>query len=422
MSDLERGNPGPVIIHNGRRREQLRSIEQNMIKVMHVITTLGPAGAENMLCGIASAMDGTRFKNEVVSLTGILDLAERMQAIGVRVRTLDMKKSVPNPMLVMRLAHWIRESKPDVIHTWMYHANLVGSLAARLAGNVPVVWGIHHSVLDPRVDKRRTMFINRACALLSGRLPARIVFCSQAAVQIHKEIGYDTEKLEVIPNGFDLQQVKPDPAAHASVRKELGVPADAVLIGMAARFHPYKDHRNFLRAAGQLHRKKPEVQFLLCGMNVDMQNAQLAAWIGEEDLRGCVHLLGARRDMSRLFAAMDIATTSSLSEAFPIAIGEAMASGTPCVVTDVGDSALIVGDTGDVVPPGDPQALALAWERLMEAGPEMRRRLGIAARRRVQQHFALPSIVERYQAVYSELASTAPPPSLPAPNLSECAR
>jgi glycosyltransferase involved in cell wall biosynthesis len=392
-----------------------------MIKVMHVITTLGPAGAENMLCGIASAMDGTRFQNEVVSLTGILDLAERMHTIGVRVRTLRMEKSVPNPLLVMRLAQWIRESRPDVIHTWMYHANLVGALAARLTGNVPVVWGIHHSVLDPRVDKRRTMFVNRACALLSGRLPARIVFCSQAAVRIHKKLGYDTQKLEVIPNGFDLEQIKPDPAARASVRDELGVPEDALLIGMAARFHPYKDHRNFLRAAGQLHRKQPEVQFLLCGMNVDWQNAQLAAWIEEEGLLGCVHLLGARRDMSRLFSAMDISTTSSLSEAFPIAIGEAMACGTPCVVTDVGDSALIVGDTGEVVAPSNPQALAQAWGRLIEAGPEMRRRLGMAGRSRIQQHFALPSIVERYQAVYSELAAAATPPSLPAPNLSECA-
>jgi glycosyltransferase involved in cell wall biosynthesis len=258
------------------------------------------------------------------------------------------------------------------------------------------------------------MFVNRACALLSGRLPARIVFCSQAAVCIHEELGYDTERAEVIPNGFDLERVKPDPAAPASVREELGVPADALLIGMAARFHPYKDHRNFLRAAAQLLRKVPEVQFLLCGMNIDWQNAQLAAWIEEEGLLGCVHLLGARRDVPRLFAAMDIATTSSLSEAFPIAIGEAMACGTPCVVTDVGDSALIVGDTGHVVPPGNPQALAQAWGKLIEAGPKMRRCLGMAARRRIQQHFALPSIVERYQAVYSELASAAPP-NLPAP-------
>src|SRR4030081_1482556 len=142
-----------------------------MIKVMHVITTLGPAGAETMLCRIASGMDGTRFENEIVSLTGVLDLAESMQAIGVRVRTLGMKKNAPNPLLVMRLARWIRESKPDIIQTWMYHANQLGDLAARLAGDVPVVWGIHHTVLDPRIDKRRTMLVARSSANL-WRKPA----------------------------------------------------------------------------------------------------------------------------------------------------------------------------------------------------------------------------------------------------------
>jgi glycosyltransferase involved in cell wall biosynthesis len=377
----------------------------NVIKVMHIITTLGPAGAETMLCRIASGMDGTRFKNEVVSLTGILDLAGAMEARGVRVRTLGMKKSVPNPLLVMRLAQWIRESKPDVIHTWMYHANLIGALAARLAGNVPVVWGIHHSTFDPRVDKRRTMLVNRACAFLSRKFAARIVFCSEASLRTHKELSYATEKLEVIPNGFDLEQVKPDDAARASLREELGIPAEAFLIGIAARFHPHKDHGNFVRAAALLHKQMPEVHFLLCGMDITEENPQLAAWIEAAGIRDRCHLVGLRQDMSRLFAGMDIATTSSRSEAFPIAIGEAMACGTPCVVTDVGDSALIVADTGKVVAPEDPVALAEAWRTLIEAGPEVRRRLGMAARRRVQQYFALPAIVERYQAVYSQLAA-----------------
>src|SRR5258707_8674844 len=153
-----------------------------------------------------------------------------MQEIGVRVRTLEMRRGMPNPLLVMRLARWIRESKPDVIHTWMYHANFVGALAARLAGSVPVVWGIHHSALDPRIDKRRTMLVNWACALLSRKLPARIVCCSEASMRIHKKLNYAPEKLEVVPNGFDLEQIKYDPAARASIREELGIPPDAIII------------------------------------------------------------------------------------------------------------------------------------------------------------------------------------------------
>jgi glycosyltransferase involved in cell wall biosynthesis len=393
----------------------------NMIKVMHIITTLGPAGAETMLSRIVSGMDGARFENAVVSLTGILDLAEQMQDIGVRVRTLGMKTSLPNPLLVMRLAQWIRESKPDVIHTWMYHANLIGSLAARLAGDVPVVWGIHHSTFDSRVDKRRTMLVNRACGFLSRRLPARIVCCSEASLRTHKRLSYAADKLEVIPNGFDLEQVRPDPAARGSLRGELGIPADALVIGMAARFHPHKDHRNFIQAAGQLHKRMPAVHFLLCGMDITRQNTQLAGWIDAAGIRECCHLLGHRKDMSRLFAGMDVATSSSRSEAFPIAVGEAMACETPCVVTDVGDSALIVGETGTVVPPGDPHALAEAWRKLMEAGAAVRCRLGIAARRRVQEHFALPAIVERYQSIYAELAAGTLDRA-PQPCLSQCSQ
>jgi glycosyltransferase involved in cell wall biosynthesis len=392
-----------------------------MIKVMHIITTLGPAGAENMLCRITAGMDATRFENEVVSLTGILDLAEKMNSNGVRVRTLAMKKSVPNPLLVMRLAKWIRESKPDVIHTWMYHANLIGALAARLAGDVPVVWAIHHNAFDPRVDKRRTMLVNRACALLSRKFAARIVFCSEASLRTHKELSYAADKLEVIPNGFDLEQVKPDRAARESLRQELGVSADAIVIGFAARFHPHKDHRNFVQAADRLHKLMPDVHFLLFGMGITWENAQLAEWIDAAGIRERCHLLGLREDISRLFSGIDIATTASRSEAFPIVVGEAMACGTPCVVTDVGDSALIVENTGSVVPPEDPHALAEAWRSLIEAGPAVRRRLGIAARDRVQRHFALPAIVERYQKIYAQAAAR-PPRELSSAELSHLAQ
>jgi glycosyltransferase involved in cell wall biosynthesis len=379
-----------------------------MTRIMHVITTMGPAGAETMLCRMAAGMDASRFENEIVSLTGILDLAQKMQGIGIKVRTLGMDKSIPNPLLVMRLARWIRESKPDVIHTWMYHANLVGALAARVAGNVPVVWAIHHNSLDPNMDKRRTLLVSRACSFLSKRLPARIVCCSEASLQLHRSLGYAPEKLEVIPNGVDLRHLKPDPSARDSVHQELGIPAQSPIIGIAARFHPHKDHRNFIRAAARLHQQRADAHFVLCGMGITWQNVELSGWIEAMGLRNRCHLLGAREDVPRLFSAMDIASTSSRSEAFPVAICEAMACGTPSVVTDVGDSAMIVGETGVAVPARDPAALAEGWRKLLDAGPDERQRLGMAARERVERHFALPSIVERYQAIYADLAAGTP--------------
>jgi glycosyltransferase involved in cell wall biosynthesis len=190
---------------------------------------------------------------------------------------------------------------------------------------------------------------------------------------------------------------------------------------MAARFHPHKDHRNFVRAAALLCKEMPDVHFLLCGVDVTWQNSHLAGWIELAGIRERCHLLGLRQDVSRLFAAMDIATTASRSEAFPVVVGEAMACGTPCVVTDVGDSAMIVDQTGIVVAPRNPDALAEAWRKLIDAGPEIRRRLGMAARQRVEQNFALPAIVDRYQAIYAKLAAKRVQ-SVPSPSLPECAR
>lgn len=380
-------------------------MEPKMIKVMHVITTLGPAGAENMLLRVISRMDHAQYRNEVVSLTGILDLAEKMRSMDVPVRTLEMKTSVPNPLAIARLARWIRESKPDVIQTWMYHSNLVGALAARIAGDVPVVWGIHHGSFNRTGDKRRTMLVNRACALLSRKFPSRIVCCSEASLREHARLGYDPQKLKVIPNGFDVEELRPDPASRESLRQELDIPADALVIGLAARFHPLKDHRNFFLAAARLHQQMPEIYFLLCGLDITWENEQMARWIDAAGIRDRCRLLGTRQDMGRIFAAMDIATSASRSEAFPVVIGEAMACGKPCVVTDVGDSAMIVDHTGIVVPPEDPRALAEAWQKLISAGNADRQRLGAAARRRVSEHFALPAVVERYQAVYRELAA-----------------
>jgi glycosyltransferase involved in cell wall biosynthesis len=212
----------------------------------------------------------------------------------------------------------------------------------------------------------------------------------------------------VIPNGFDLHAFKADSAARESVRLELQIPADAPLIGLVGRFDPQKDHRNFVSAAAMLHRSRPDVHFLLCGDDVTWENVQLRGWIDEAGIRKQCRLVGRRQDMARLTAAFDIAaSSSSFGEGFPNVIGEAMSCGVPCVVTDVGDSALIVGQTGQVVAAQNPKELAKALREFVELGHEGRTRLGIAARRRVKEHFDLPDIVMRYQNLYEELASGA---------------
>jgi glycosyltransferase involved in cell wall biosynthesis len=379
-----------------------------VIKVAHIITGLDADGAETVLHRITSRMDPVRFQNEVISLTGLGPMAERLQSSGVKVRSLGMRRGSANPLHVLRLATWLKQSQPNVVQTWMYHADLLGGIAARLAGK-PVVWGIHHTDLDPGQNKRLTIWTARMCARLSRRVPRRIVCVSEASRLAHVQFGYAERKMEVIPNGFDLREFAPDLDARITLRRELGVAEETPLIGMAARFHVQKGHRNFVEAAAKLHARMPNAHFVLCGKGVDANNSELTGWIkqGGASLASVCHLLGPRTDMRGFFAALDIATSASLSEAFPMAVGEAMACATPCVVTNVGDSAMIVGDTGKVVPAEDPQALAQAWEALLTAGPAARRLMGNAARKRVEQNFDLGSIVERYQELYRKvLAST----------------
>lgn len=390
-----------------------------MIRVTHIITDLSPGGAETMLYRVLSRMDTARFENEVISLTSLGSIAQKIQAIGVPVRALGMKSGIPNPFAVVRLVQWIRKSKPQIVQTWMYHADLIGGLAAHLAGEGRVVWNIRQANLDPKWNKPLTIWTAKACARTSRWVPGCIVSCSRAALLLHSTLGYDAHNMMAIANGFDLEEFRPDATARISIRTELELPEDALVIGMAARFHPVKDHRNFIQAAARLHAKIPEVHFVLCGLGVDCENPELSKWVAAAGLDAHCHLLGPRQDLPRLFAASDIFTSPSLSEAFPSVVGEAMACGTPCVVTNVGDSALIVGESGRIVPPGNPDALAEAWRELIEAGPDVRRNLGMTARLRIKQHFSLPAVVERYQAIYVELLGRAQE-SAPSPGLTKC--
>jgi glycosyltransferase involved in cell wall biosynthesis len=375
-----------------------------VIKVVHVIAGLEADGAETVLHRITSRMDSARFQNEVISLTDLGPIAKRLEASGIAVRALGMKRGSANPLHLLRLRGWLKQSQPHIVQTWMYHADLLGGVAARLAGK-PVIWSIHHTNLDPGQNKRLTILTAKMCALLSKRLPKRIVCVSEASRIAHAKFGYADREMVVIPNGFDVREFYPDAEARSALRQELGISEDTPLIGMAARFHVQKGHRNFVAAAARLYARMPQAHFVLCGKGVDSSNTELVRWIndGGAGLADVCHVLGARSDMRRFFAALDIATSSSLTEAFPMAVGEAMACGTPCVVTNVGDSAMIVGDTGRVVVAEDPQALAEAWEALLLAGSVARKQLGNAARNRVEQQFDLGAIVERYQQLYRDV-------------------
>jgi glycosyltransferase involved in cell wall biosynthesis len=374
------------------------------ISITFIITDLRSGGAEMMLYRLLGGLDKQRFSSRVIALSGG-PLGEKIEQLGIEVRCLGMKPGFPDPFALLRLKSWLGKQRPQLVQTWMYHADLMGGLAARFAGAGTLVWGIRNNTLDARLLKRSTRLTARACARLSAIVPDRIVVNSRSAMQVHTAFGYRDSKMELIPNGFDTQAFRPDKEARREVRQELGVKQNTPLIGFFARFDPMKDHPNFIQAAGLLHAAMPQVHFLLCGGGISIENRDFTGWIESTSAKENFHLLGERQDVPRLTAALDLATTASSSEAFPNVIGEAMACEVPCVVTDVGDSHILVGNTGKVVPPHNPGALASAWGDILQMPPERRRVMGATARRRIEEQYSLTTMVGRFEKLYLGLVT-----------------
>jgi glycosyltransferase involved in cell wall biosynthesis len=372
------------------------------LRVLHVITELDTGGAETMLAQVVTGGDRDRFHHVVVSLTTVGPVGAELLGKGVEVSALGMDRLLPNPFHALTLRRLIGEMRPDVIKTWLYHANLVTSLVT--PRRIPIVWGLHSISLGDDFLGLRTRIVARACAPLSKWSPRRIVYDSHGSAAAHEAIGYDATKSIVVPNGFDTDVFKPDPATAHALRSELGVADDVPLVGMVARFHRAKDHRTFLEAAALLRREFPRIAFVLCGgTGITMENRTLAKWIDDLALGDVVYLLGRRENLPSLMAALDVGMASSMTESFPLVVGELMATGTPCVVTDVGDMRFLAGDAAIIVPPRNPRALADGCAGLLHVPGEERRQRGLAGRERMMARFSLNETMTAYEHLFEAL-------------------
>ena len=377
------------------------------MRVVHIINGLGTGGAEMMLLKLVSHTDRKRFESIIVSLRDYGGLRSKFKDMGVPVYTLGMRPSLATPRCIWRLAKTIRRLNPDLIQGWMYHSNLAAQLAGSLQPKpTPVLWNVRGSHYVLKEQKPQTAAIIWLSGKLSA-LPAKIINNSTvSAINHHRRLSYRADRQVIIPNGFDTLTFVPSLEARQSVRSELRLADDAVLIGLIARYDGMKDHANFLRAASLLVKTNSDVHFLLAGNGVDQNNEALTRMIRNQPFSDRLHLLGERSDIPRLTAALDIATSSSAhSEGFSNTIGEAMSCGVPCVATDVGDSAFIVGDTGRIVPPRDEEALAKAWGDLLNLGQERLRELGAMARQQVIEKFSLDAVVHQYEILYEQVLS-----------------
>lgn len=361
-----------------------------------------------MLLKLLSSSGSERVESRVTTLIPEGKVASRLRDAGVIVDSLDMSRAVPSPLAIPRLATRLRAWRPDLVQGWLLQGNLMATLASRFAFlRVPVLWNVRWALYDLETESHRSRVLLRMTGALS-RSPQRILFNSQRALEQHAVLlGYPLDRGTVIPNGFDVSRFAPDAVARREVRQELQVPSDAVLVGLIARYHPMKDHVNALRAAQRLVALGHKALFLFAGKDVDSANSELAGVIASLGLSAHVRLLGERHDTPRLFASLDLYWASSwargVAEGFPNVLGEAMASGVPCVATDVGDARWVLGDVGRIVPPHDPEALALAAHDILSMSEPARHAEGERARARIRREFAIEDVVKRYHDVYQQL-------------------
>ncbi len=368
------------------------------IKVVHIITDLCAGGAQMMLYKLLTSSDRTLFDPVVISLMDKGRLSDRIEALNVPVYAIDISPQKPSLAAVSRLISTVKKVQPDLIQGWLSHGNIAAQLAS-ICLFKPVLWNVRHLALSKLDAKTATIKISQLLAYLSY-LPNKIIYNSKLGAYQHEQLGYRTSKTKIIPNGFDTKVLVPSVQARSKVRAELNVAEDTLIISLFARYDPVKDHHNFLKAAKLLLEVYPETHFLLAGEEVDPKNKLLCQLIDSLKLAQHVHLLGVRQDIPYLTAAIDIATSASITEGFANVIGEAMACGVTCVVTDVGDSAWIVGETGIVVKPKDSQALCQAWIELIDLGAEARYKLGVKARQRIEENYSLAAIVRQYEQLY----------------------
>jgi len=386
------------------------------VRLMHLITGLGLGGTETWLTRLLPLLPG-RFESRVVTLLDLEGeagaLAGRIRALGVPVHSLGLRRGRPGPGALFALVRLLRQWRPHVLQTWLYHADLLGLLAARLSGcGAAVSWGLRGAYMDFSRYGAGTRLTVRACAALSS-WPEAVTANSHAGAAHHLALGYRPQSLPVLENGVDGARFRPDAEARACLRRQWGVDDETPVAGLVARVDPMKGHAVFCRAAAEVLKMQPRARFVFCGSGTQ-PGGPLDALIAAHGLERAAIRLGPREDIAAVDAALDTLALASLGEGFPNVLAEALACGTPVASLDVGDARRIAGPGGRVAEAGASgpgadeasQALALAdcLGTLLALRPEERACLGAAGRLHVLEHYGLEAAAGRWAEHFARLA------------------
>lgn len=374
-----------------------------MLDLCFLIRSLAVGGAERQLVELVR-----HFPPGVARVTVLVfypggELEADLQGLpGVTVRSLDKRGRWDLPRFLWRLRRAVRQLRPDVLVGCLAVAAEAALLVGRLSGT-PVVWRLGTAYMDFSLYDWAPRALFRLEASLS-RFPEAIALNSHAGLAHHQAAGWSSDRMVVIPQGFDVVRFRREPDTGRALRQTWGVADAEVLVGMPARLDPIKDHLTFIEAAALARRSCGRLRFVCVGGGDEALRASLQLRSRELGLADALVWAGHRSDMARVYNALDVACLTSLGEGLPNAIGEAMACGVPAVVTDVGDLADLVGQTGRVVPVRDVPALAAALVAMAQLPPVARRGLGSAARERIESAYSIGHAAQAYLALLRDVA------------------
>lgn len=371
------------------------------MKICHIITSLDVGGAELVLFRLLSAQSTNANNITVITLKAGGALALELQRLGFTVHTLNVSGLSSLLFSVFKLAKMLKSIQPDIVQSWLYHADFISALSSFYWRAPHYVWGIHTCQLPK--GKVATWAIMKACARLSYFVPDKIVCVAEAARQLHLTQGYCADKFAVIPNGFSLNDYKAKPAQRELLRQELGIAPSATAVGIVARWHPDKGQDVLLRAISKIQQHYANVVFVFVGRGCDKHNQELVTLTSHCAFPDNILAVGERSDIPAILNSLDVFCMPSRTEAFPLALGEAMCAALPVVATAVGDVQYMTGNLVSLAMPDNADALATQLTQILALTPAQRTELGQALLARVSTLFSIETMVARYQKLYAEL-------------------